>query len=109
MVCDTDTCNRYITDFWKYRPEGTARYNNILGKIDNYLYVDPVYSGGHPAWFLKKEMGSRESSTQISSIFRPSGKIKSPNHRLGTRTRTGPSPQFQPVSCPHNIMRLYFA
>ena len=25
------TCNFYITDFWEYRPEGTARYDNILG------------------------------------------------------------------------------
>jgi len=24
------TCNRYITDFREYRPEGTAGYDNIL-------------------------------------------------------------------------------
>jgi len=31
VVLLTDTCNRYITDFWEYRPEGTAKYDNILG------------------------------------------------------------------------------
>ena len=25
------TCNRWIADFWDYRPEDTARYDNILG------------------------------------------------------------------------------
>jgi hypothetical protein len=47
-------------------------------------------------------MGSRDSYTQISSIFRPSGKVKPSGHRLGIRALPGPSPQFQPVSCPHN-------
>jgi hypothetical protein len=44
--------------------------------------------------FLKKGMGSRDSFTQISSIFHPSGKIKPPGHRLGIRAFPGPSFQF---------------
>ena len=52
---------------------------------DNYLYVDPQYPETYTAWFLKEQTGTRDSSTQISSIFRPSGKIKHPIHCLGIR------------------------
>ena len=43
---------------------------------DNYLYPAPQYPEVYTGWFLNKETGLRDSSTQISSIFRLSGKIK---------------------------------
>ena len=44
---------------------------------DKWLYVDPVYPEIFPSWCFLKRSGSRDSSTQISSISGLFGTIKS--------------------------------
>ena len=40
-----------------------------------------------------------------ASIFRSPGMIKPQFQHLRIRPLAAPSPQFQPASCPHNIMK----
>jgi len=48
-----------------------------------------------------KQMGHQWLLNTISTTRIP----RPPCHRLGIRALRGSSPQFQPASCPHNIMR----
>ena len=69
------------------------------------------------AWFLFWTQGFINGFIEMTScggdfMFLFSSLMATPipsGHRLGIRALRGPSPQFQPVSCPHNIMRLNLA
>ena len=63
-----------------------------------------------PVCFLRKELGSKGRSAQISSISGPSGMIKSTPLKMGSTTGTvlvftplpGAGPGFKPGGCNHN-------
>ena len=72
------------------------------------IWKSPVFRGIPPletqtAWLLNKEMSSRDSSTQISSIFRHSGKIKPPGHRHAFCVLPWPRPGLV-LSIPKNSL-----
>lgn len=71
---------------------------------DNWLYVDPQYPETYTAWFFKKELGSRDRSTQIPSISSPFGMIKPPGAVSASTPLLGSSPHFTPDSYAHNIL-----
>ena len=53
---------------------------------------------------FEKQMGPRDSSTRISSIFPRSGKIKPPGTVSTSTPFLGPHPHFTPNGCTHNIL-----
>ena len=58
---------------------------------DKYIYVDPQ---GINRLIFEEIAGSRYSSTQISSIFPPCGKINRLGHCHGIRAFPNPCPHF---------------